>query len=55
MIEVQSILFYFFLNYLYENNSAFNNKLLNGYRLKKIKLVRDLFIKQAMGRVNLTD
>ena len=45
------------LNYLYETNSALNVKIIRiGYNsLKKINFLRDIFIKQAMGRINLTD
>ena len=57
---IESTIYFSFtsiLNYLYESESDLNNKVIKfGYAgLKKIKLVRDLFIKQAMGRVNLTD
>ena len=55
---IESTIYFSFtsiLNYLYENNSAFNNKIIKiGYSgLKKIKILRDIFIKQAMGRINL--
>ena len=45
------------LNYLYETKSSLNSKIIKiGYTsLIKIKFVRDIFIKQAMGRINLTD
>ncbi len=45
------------LNFLYESNNSFNIKIIKlGFNgLKKTKLVRDLFIKQAMGRINLID
>ena len=57
---IESTIYFSFtsiLNYLYENNSAFNNRIIKiGYSgLKKIKFVRDIFIRQAMGRINLTD
>ncbi len=46
-----------FLNFLYENKNSFNNAIIKtGFNtLKNIKFARDLFIKQAMGRVNLID
>ena len=45
------------LNFLYESNISLNNKIIKmGYAvLKNFKFARDAFIKQAMGRVNLTD
>ena len=45
------------LNYLYESKISLNKRVIDlGFKiLKNIKLVRNLFIKQAMGRVNLTD
>ena len=44
------------LNFLYEDKSTISTQIIKiGYGgLNKIKLVRDLFIKQAMGRINLT-
>ena len=44
-----------FVNLLYENQSSFNESLIKvGYRsLQNFGLLRDLFIKQAMGRLNL--
>ena len=46
-----------FLNFLYESKNSLNNKIIKfGFTsLKNLKFVRDLFIKQAMGRINLTD
>ena len=43
------------VNLLYENQSSFNESLIKvGYRsLQNFGLLRDLFIKQAMGRLNL--
>ena len=45
------------LNFLYESKNSFNSKIIKaGFTvLKKTKFVRDIFIKQAMGRINLTD
>ena len=45
------------VNFLYENHSSFNKRLIKvGYKgLQNFSLVRDLFIKQAMGRLNLID
>ena len=45
------------LNFLYEGNTALNNKIIKvGYSaLKNFKFIRDVFIKQAMGRTNLID
>ena len=45
------------LNFLYESNFALNNEFIKvGYTaLKNFKSLRDVFIKQAMGRINLTD
>ena len=45
------------LNFLYESQNSLNTKIIKlGYQgLKKIKIARELFIKQAMGRINLTD
>tara|TARA_A100001035_G_scaffold194899_1_gene155963 strand:- start:2425 stop:3546 length:1122 start_codon:yes stop_codon:yes gene_type:complete len=45
------------LNFLYENNISINKKIIKaGYTaLKNFKFVRDVFIKQAMGRINLID
>ncbi len=46
-----------FLNFLYESKNIINIKIIkagfNGF--KNIKFVRDIFIKQAMGRINLID
>ena len=44
-----------FLNYLYENRSPTNGKIIKGVYagLINFKFLRDLFIKQAMGRTNL--
>ena len=46
-----------FLNFLYENKNSLNNVIITtGFNaLKNISSARDLFIKQAMGRVNLID
>ena len=46
-----------FINFLYENKSYFNTKIIKAgfLGLRKIKVARNLFIKQAMGRFNLTD
>ena len=43
------------LNFLYENRNPINKKIIkSGYlSLINLKFVRDLFIKQAMGRKNL--
>ena len=43
------------VNLLYENQTSFNESLITvGYRsLQNFGLLRDLFIKQAMGRLNL--
>ncbi len=43
------------LNFLYENKNPINKKVIKfGYSsLRNIKLLRDVFIKQAMGRTNL--
>ena len=43
------------INFLYENQNTFNENLIKlGYRgLQNFSFVRDLFIKQAMGRFNL--
>ncbi len=45
------------LNFLYENKNPINNRIIKiGFNsLKKIKSFRNIFIKQAMGRINLTD
>ena len=45
------------LNFLYENKSSLNNQIIKfGFNsLINFKFVRGLFIKQAMGRSNLTD
>ena len=44
-----------FLNFLYENKNPTNSFIIKaGYSgLLKFKLIKDLFIKQAMGRTNL--
>lgn len=46
-----------FINFLYENKSTFNKNIVKiGYQtLKNTGFVRDLFIKQAMGKINLID
>ena len=43
------------INFLYENQNNLNENLIkSGYRgLQNISFIRDLFIKQAMGRFNL--
>jgi len=45
------------LNFLYENQISLNKDIIKlGYNiLKNFKFLRDIFIKQAMGRFNLTD
>ncbi len=45
------------LNFLYESKNEFNTKIIKTTFnvLKKITPLRNLFIKQAMGRINLTD
>ncbi len=45
------------LNLLYESKILLNKKIIKGgfYFLKNFKQARDIFIKQAMGRINLTD
>ena len=45
------------LNFFYEGKSQLNNKIIKaGFTsLRKFKFLRDIFIKQAMGRINLTD
>ncbi len=45
-----------FINFLYENQSPINKKIIKlGYEgLRNFKAARSLFIKQAMGRINLT-
>lgn len=45
------------INFLYESKSNLNTKIIKlGFLgLKKIKVARHLFIKQAMGRINLID
>ena len=45
------------VNFLYENHSSFNKRLIKvGYMgLQNFSLIRNLFIKQAMGRLNLID
>ena len=45
------------LNFLYENQISLNKNIIKlGYNtLKNFKFLRDIFIKQAMGRFNLTD
>ena len=47
--------FTFLINYLYENQSTLNNNLIKfGFQgLQKSSFLRNLFIKQAMGRINL--
>ena len=57
---VESTIYFSFtsiLNFLYESEISFNKRIIKtGFKiLKKVKFVKDLFIKQAMGRVNLTD
>ena len=57
---IESTIYFTFtsvLNFLYESKITFNNKIIKaGFRaLKDFKLLKDVFIKQAMGRVNLTD
>ena len=44
------------INFVYENENPFNKNLIRlGYRgLQRLGFLRDLFIKQAMGRINLT-
>ncbi len=43
------------LNFLYENRSPYNSKIIKGgfLGLKNFRPIRELFIKQAMGRTNL--
>ena len=45
------------LNFLYENKSILNTQIIKlGFNsLVHLKFIRDLFIKQAMGKSNLTD
>ena len=45
-----------FINFLYENQNSINKKLIKlGYEgLRNFKAARSLFVKQAMGRINLT-
>ena len=45
------------LNFLYEGKNQLNEKIVKaGFTsLRKVKFLRDVFIKQAMGRINLTD
>ena len=45
------------LNFLYENQNLLNTKIINiGFKsLSSLRFAKDLFIKQAMGRVNLID
>ena len=45
------------LNFFYENKSQLNKKFVKvGFTsLRKVKFLRNVFIKQAMGRINLTD
>ena len=45
------------INFLYENQNTFNENLIKlGYQgLQNFSFIRDLFIKQAMGRFNLVD
>ena len=57
---IESVIYLSFtsiLNLLYENNNSFNTKIIKaGFTgLDKIKFARDIFIKQAMGRINLID
>ena len=57
---IESVIYLSFtsiLNFLYESNVTLNNKIIKvGYTaLQNFKFLRDAFIKQAMGRVNLTD
>ena len=46
-----------FINFLYENQSSISKRIVKvGYEsLKNFKFIRELFIKQAMGRVSLID
>lgn len=45
------------LNFFYENKSQLNKEFVKaGFTsLRKVKFLRNIFIKQAMGRINLTD
>ena len=45
------------LNFFYEGSNQLNKKFVKaGFTsLRKVKFLRDIFIKQAMGRINLTD
>tara|TARA_B100000963_G_scaffold335039_1_gene328821 strand:- start:404 stop:1525 length:1122 start_codon:yes stop_codon:yes gene_type:complete len=45
------------LNFLYENKNSYNEKFIKvGFMgLEKIKFLKKIFIKQAMGRINLID
>ena len=45
------------LNFFYEGKNQLNKKIVKaGFTsLRKVKFLRDVFIKQAMGRINLTD
>ena len=57
---IESVIYLSFtsiLNFLYESKNTFNTKIIKaGFTgLDKIKFVRDIFIKQAMGRINLID
>ncbi len=57
---VESVLYLGFtslVNYLYENQNTVNKNVLNiGFRtFRNFRLLRDLFIKQAMGKINLID
>ena len=57
---IESSLYFGFtslINFLYENHNSLNKNLVKvGYRgLQKFSLFRDLFIKQAMGRLNLIE
>tara|TARA_B100000575_G_scaffold282540_1_gene274357 strand:+ start:933 stop:2054 length:1122 start_codon:yes stop_codon:yes gene_type:complete len=57
---VESVVYLSFtsvLNFLYENKSSLNTRIIKfGFNsLVNFKFARDLFIKQAMGRSNLTD
>ena len=44
-------------NFFYEGKNQLNKKIVKvGFTgLRKVKFLRDVFIKQAMGRINLTD
>ena len=45
------------VNYLYENNNSVNSNILKlSYKtLRDFRSLRDLFINQAMGKINLID